>query len=318
MKVLMVFLILIAAVATAGAGWNPEVRCYIDFDPPNQVHTISPDPGSTVDAYICVDFLDMGLTALSFRLTDVMSDCPGVFSSYSFENLLPGGLTVGDPLSYEGCTVAAIECTGPGAVCVGVVHLEYVGGDCCILLEDHRDYPRWVGDCNDPALLDFYRTGWHGSIGTACCPRGESGMDVRCEPQGPENPSHPPTYWYDVELGYMDVMYWFRVRVDDPNPDSYTNWVAPEEWTYGLEQEGDETWAAWRNGGTGLYHGFRFQFDHPSLPTWSHWELFWSSGTTRSADMPAGVDGCGYRVHVPAAMSATEQKTWSTIKALYR
>ena len=317
MRVLTVFLILAATVATTSAGWNPDVRCYIDFDPPNRAHTISPEPGATVDAYICLDYMDMGMTTLSFRLTDVMSECPGVFSSYSFENLLPGGITVGDPLSLVGCTVAAIECTGPGQVCVGVVHLEYVDGDCCIAVEDHVDFPRWVVDCHEPGLVDYYRTGCHGSVGSACCPRGESCTDVRCEPQGPDNPSHPPTYWYDVALGYWDMMYSFRVRVEDPNPDNYTNWVAPDNMTYGLEQEGDETWAVWRQSGPGVHYGFRFQFDHASLPTWGHWELSGRS-TIRSAGMPAGVDGCGYRVHVPAAMSATEPKTWSTIKALYR
>ncbi len=317
MRVLMVFLILAAVVATASAGGNPAVRCYIDFDHPNRVHTISPEPGTTVDAYICLDFLDMGMTGLSFRLTDVMSECPGVFSSYSFENLLAGGITVGDPL-VGGCSVAAPECTGPGTVCVGVVHFEYVDGDCCIKVEDHINVPRWVVDCSDPGVLDLYRTGCHGSVGSACCPSSEDCMDVRCEPQGPENPSHPPTYWYDVGVGYLESVSSFRVRVEDPDPANYTNWVAPYQWSYGLEQEGDETWAVWRQTAIALYSGFRFQFDHSGLPTWSHWELQSWTGTIRSADMPAGVDGCGYRVHVPAAATPVEQASWGTIKALFR
>lgn len=321
MRALTVFLITAAVVATANAGGNPEVRCYVDFDPPNKMHMISPEAGTTVDAYICLDALEMGVTCLSFRLTDVMSQCPGVFSSHSFENLLLGGITVGDPFSYSGVTVCGTECAGPGGVCVAVVHLEYVDGECCIEIEDHGDFPRWVVDCNDPGQLDYYEIGWHGSVGGACCPLGESGLDVRCEPQGSGNPSHPPTYWYDVQIAFMEVMYDFRVRVYDPNPDNYTNWVAPEEWTFGLEQDEDGLWAAWHHGPWGSYHGFRFQFDHPNPATWGHWEYHGYLGnpyTVRSADMPPGADGCGYRVHVPEGTSAAEQTTWGTIKALYR
>lgn len=79
-------------VSSAQAGGNPGARIYIDFDPPNYVHSISPEPYSAVEAYICVDNLGAGLTCVSFALTDLEVEHPGMCVAPSFIRLLPGSL----------------------------------------------------------------------------------------------------------------------------------------------------------------------------------------------------------------------------------
>jgi len=80
------------AASCALAGGNPGVRVYIDFDPPNYVHSVSPEPYSTVDAYICLDNLGIGMTSVSLALTDLAGEYPGLCPEPSFTYLLPGDL----------------------------------------------------------------------------------------------------------------------------------------------------------------------------------------------------------------------------------
>jgi len=167
-----VTLLMIAAIAVpAFAGGNPDVKGYIDFDPPNRVHSYMPSQYETFNAYICFGDLDMGLAGVSFMINDVLVDCPGVFSPPSFTNILPGDLAIGNYLT--GITLASTECMTGTDVCVGYVTLFYLGGECCIELLDHPDYPRWVLDCNDPAEVDFYCVLSHGSVGGGVCPDGD-------------------------------------------------------------------------------------------------------------------------------------------------
>jgi len=72
-------MVMLVAV-TAFAGGNPNVKGYIDFDPPNRVHSYMPAAYETFNAYICFGDLDMGLAGCSFMINDVLLDCPGVFS----------------------------------------------------------------------------------------------------------------------------------------------------------------------------------------------------------------------------------------------
>ncbi|MBI4717150.1 MAG: hypothetical protein HY763_05040 [Planctomycetes bacterium] len=134
---------------------------------------------------------------------------------------------------------------------------------------------------------------------------------VVCEPQGGNNPFHPVTYWYDSTfVGYCD----FHVRVYDPNPANYTNWVAPPAWVTSVHQlPNGEWWASWWDPTAGcqnaLFAPFRFSFDHPNPSTWGDWTV-----TTGNTDDPYNQtadaswnhttlpDGYGYRVHVPARL----------------
>ena len=171
MKYFAMTVLMLLVACAAFAGGNPGVFTYIDFDPPNKLHYVTPAPYETVNAYVCFDDLTMGLTSASFRLTDPMAVCPGAFAPPSFTNLLPGDLAIGN--IYTGITLSSTGCEAGPVVCVGYLTLFYLGGECCIEVLDHPEYPRWVTDCNDPAQVDFYGIldGGGGAINTAApCP----------------------------------------------------------------------------------------------------------------------------------------------------
>ena len=174
MKCLALTVLTLLVASAAFAGGNPGVYTYVDFDPPNRLHYVTPAAFTTIYAYICFGDLTMGLAGCSFMINDVMVDCPGVFAPPSFTNLLPGDLAIGNYLT--GITLASTECMPGPDVCVGFVTLFYLGGECCVEVLDHPDYPRWVVDCNDG--VDYYcilaHGGWN-KVNVA----GEAGCD--CE-----------------------------------------------------------------------------------------------------------------------------------------
>ncbi|MCK4413553.1 MAG: right-handed parallel beta-helix repeat-containing protein [Candidatus Eisenbacteria sp.] len=150
---------------------------------------------------------------------------------------------------------------------------------------------------------------------------------VVCEPQGGTNPSHPPTYWYDVTPttgGRCD----FHVRVYDPDPADYTNWSLPAPtWQFAVHQVGDEWWASWWDPGctNAIFALFRFQFDNPGGSSWADWRTTISGtsiptfGIADWADNHADeANGYGYLVHAPDALVATTlyvPSQYSTIQA---
>ena len=46
--------------SVAIAGQNPDVRIYLDFDPPNGVTRIDPEPYSLFDVYVVLDCFGAG------------------------------------------------------------------------------------------------------------------------------------------------------------------------------------------------------------------------------------------------------------------
>ena len=176
MRIFLALLMIAAITVPALAGGNPGVTAYFDFDPPNKVHAYQPAPYETFDAYICFGAIDMGLTSASFYVTDPTTACPGVFAPPSFTNILPGDLAIGN--IFTGITLSSTGCEAGPDVCVGYLTLFYLGGECCLEILDHPDYPRWVTDCNDPAQVDEYCILSHGSIGGAGCPDGDCGSPV--------------------------------------------------------------------------------------------------------------------------------------------
>jgi len=164
MRTFLTIIMLAAIAVPAFAGGNPDVIGYIDFDPPDRVHTYMPVPYETFNAFICFGDLTDGLTSASFMINNVLDDCPGVFSPPSFTNILPGDLAIGNYLT--GITVAATECMPGPDVCVGYVTLFYLGGECCLKLMEHPDFPRWVLDCDEvEPQIDEYTLIANGDIG---------------------------------------------------------------------------------------------------------------------------------------------------------
>lgn len=314
---LLAVLVLAVACTAFGFGENPNVGAYISFDQTGAggwIHEYQPTPHEPFRAYVCFSQIDGGITGVAFKLTDVMAECPGAFESATFVNLL----TYGAGAWNTGIALASAECLTDHAVVVGYLELVPLGPGCCIELQDHPDWPRWVVDCQEPGQIDYYTVLSHGAVGDAYCPPGEDHVFVVCEPQEPPNPTHPPTYWYRADIG-NDAAGIFRVQVFDLNPENYTNWVFPysgpdDPWTYGLEYDGENTWAVW-SGYVPIMQGeFTFSFDNPNLPTWGHWQF----GSYYSEDFSTYPDGYGYRVHVPVATTPVEHTSWGTIKALFR
>jgi hypothetical protein len=174
MRNLLAILTVVALAVTATAGMNPQVNAYISFDPAGDplVNAVAPAPYTTVSAYVTLGCVEGGMTTISFLINNVMAQCPGVMATQAFVNLLPGDLAIGNAFT-GGITLASTECMAMDPVVVGRVDCFYLGGACCIQILDHADYPRWVVDCQDPGVVDYYCLAGHGSVGGAVCPDGE-------------------------------------------------------------------------------------------------------------------------------------------------
>ncbi len=141
------------------------------------------------------------------------------------------------------------------------------------------------------------------------CPTAQSQVDtVKCEPQGGVNPSHAPTYWYDVTPGGATPLYDFHVKVQDSIAVYFQNVTAPAGWTHGLHKVGSDWWYSWWDptGTIPLAGTFRFKFDNINNSAWSDW-VTTSAGSNNptagvvdlSGNHGTDPDGYGYRVHVP-------------------
>ena len=84
---------------------------------------------------------------------------------------MPGGLMIGDPFN-GGATIASTQCMYDDPLAVGYGTYFYLGGDCCIQILDHHDFPRWVVDCQDPGQVDYYCVLSHGEVSSVGCPAG--------------------------------------------------------------------------------------------------------------------------------------------------
>jgi hypothetical protein len=78
MSRLLAIVALVALACSAYAGGNPDIRIYIDFDPPNYVSEIEADIYTMIDAYVCMDSIGEGMTGVSFAMNDPSVDFPGV------------------------------------------------------------------------------------------------------------------------------------------------------------------------------------------------------------------------------------------------
>ena len=206
MKYVLVALALAALCvpAVAQVGDNPDIKIFIhltdDADPPvlptdnaTVVNEFSPAAFTTIRAYVGLTGFATGMTVISFRLNDAVSDCPGVMATQAFVNLLPGGLAIGNAFGdpgnpgsgTDGVTLASSECM-PGfydIVLVGYAEYFYLGGECQIEILDHgyAEYARWVVDCQTPGVVNLYCVWLNGGVGGATPPAG----DVGCEANTP-------------------------------------------------------------------------------------------------------------------------------------
>ena len=171
MKRLFFVGMVLAMASLAFAGGNPHVNAYVSFDQTGAgglEHNYTMTQYVGFNAYFCFSELEMGLTVVSFKINNPMAECPGLFASQSFTNLMD--IIVGDP--FTGMSLASTTCR-PGPVeVVGYLNLFPVAvGACCVEILDDPDFPRWVVDCTTPnGLVDFYFVTANGAIGDIECP----------------------------------------------------------------------------------------------------------------------------------------------------
>lgn len=161
-------------VVPAFAGGNPDVRIYIDVDPPNYVSEYSPAPYEEFDAYVCIDQLSEGMMSVALRMEDPMVACPGVFASADRTHLLPStDPPLEPPWNGNGIFAVSDYWYNDDPVVVGAIQLAYLGGSCCLRLLEHGICPKWVVDCSNEREVDLYCVLAHGSVGGAPCPEGD-------------------------------------------------------------------------------------------------------------------------------------------------
>ena len=131
---------------------------------------------------------------------------------------------------------------------------------------------------------------------------------VKCEPQGMQNPNHPPTYWYDVTPGGGTGRCDFHVKTFDSIAANYTNWVQPVGWTHAVHKVGANWWVSWWDPTctNAVYSTFRFRFDNSGSAVWSDWVTTNSGsndptigGIDSTVNHATDLDGYGWHVHVP-------------------
>jgi hypothetical protein len=165
-------------------GLNPDVRTYIDFDPPNYVHSASPEPYTVVDAYLVLDcFSDLGPGNTGMRgMCFTIEITPGTSLSTSYTSLLPSSIWIGD--WDTGITLASGECVPPdgsvpesnGIVIVGQISMFYSGVPGDIVIADHPWFPRFLGGCPE-GDENSWRLLSNGGIGQAPSVPGDDGAD---------------------------------------------------------------------------------------------------------------------------------------------
>lgn len=168
----------------APQGLNPHVRAYIDFSPPDYVHSVMPEAYDVVDAYVVLDCFghseddDVGMTVICLTI-DIT---PGMSLATSFTNLLPGGIHIGE---WEtGISLAGVECASPdgsapetnGVVLVGKISMLYSGVPGDVVVADHPLFPRWLVGCLQGDENRF-RVFSHGGVGQPPSVPGDFGAD---------------------------------------------------------------------------------------------------------------------------------------------
>jgi hypothetical protein len=128
MRPIVIALAALAMAAPSLADQNPDIRIYLDADPPDYVHQICPEPMTTFEVYVCLDCFgeEGGLRGVIFRFERT-------FGGYLTTKIpLLGSNHLGDPEdeTYGWTIVSDGDCVYPdenGIVVVGLCVYLYVG-----------------------------------------------------------------------------------------------------------------------------------------------------------------------------------------------
>jgi len=144
----LIALVALAVALPALAVQNPDIRIYLDADPPNMVHQICPAPDDVLDVFVCLDCFGPGggMRGTVFRFIRTFG---GI--KIAQVNLL-GGLDLGDVDDIQGWSIVAGEdCIHPdenGIVIAARVSYLYTGPPGTLDLAPTPLLPRKVVDCD--------------------------------------------------------------------------------------------------------------------------------------------------------------------------
>lgn len=157
--------LLLLCVLSTTAFANPIIGewFYVDFDPPNYDHAITPAPYTTAEGYLVLNLeyaWPQEVSAVSFRVDIV----PWPDTEPSFETLHQLSIAEGD--WREGVTIGFGECIDVSQpVPIARFSFLYTGGAHDVLILDHPEYPRWLLDCSDPPQISAYCVYTNGAVG---------------------------------------------------------------------------------------------------------------------------------------------------------
>jgi len=324
-------------LVAGGGGGGGAIAIHLNTDagmvsPGQTIGPVSPDTDfpaeSFFDVFVKIDFSDVPGAQGLWNMEPIplwahgITAVPPLGAAYGTEASWPGVDLLdafGDPTGYR--IIQVVHILPPPPQEWEVIECECVDREVCHVEFD--GIPYCTGFCPDGEECEqLFVTNPDGSVDVSChcVPCHDT---VVCEPQAPQNPTHPVTYWYDVTVGNcVDVVCDFHVRVFDPDPTNYTNpTLPPGNWQFAVHQVAGEWWASWWTPDceSPLWEPafFRFQFDNPNPNTWSHWLTTYSGDNDpytpwvgdRSENHADEPDGYGYRVHVPVAVPA--EAKWS-------
>lgn len=171
MKYLLIAFVVLAAALTARADQNPNIRIYLDAEPPGYVHQICPDEGTEFRVWICLDCLDGGTRGARFW-------CPKTFGGTRVGEMhFLGGLALGYVEDSWGgwMVVAGVDCVFPdenGIVVVASLTYLYTGPPGTLDVAPCGAEPRATIDCDN--LYDWFCVA--GNLGVCAPPNpGEDG-----------------------------------------------------------------------------------------------------------------------------------------------
>lgn len=143
MRVATAFVVLLLAGAALA---NPiAIEMFVDFDPPNWVHSTYPPPYTTVNAYIATDlaaYYGQDIYAVSFDVDMMFGDA---VITGSFVPAYPN-YTV--QIVDNGITVIVEECFGDSPATLGYVPVFYTGMPDCVQIQPHVDNGHTLVTCD--------------------------------------------------------------------------------------------------------------------------------------------------------------------------
>jgi len=138
MRYALVLVVVALAFGSAFAGTNPDIRIYLDADPPNMISRVDPAASEQFTVSVVVDCLGEGG---GFRGTGLLLERTFTGFKLSQTNLLPAGLDFGDAEVDPGWTfVAGPDCPMPDEndmVVIGILEYLYLGGPGTLAIRPH-------------------------------------------------------------------------------------------------------------------------------------------------------------------------------------